>query len=485
MRMMDAIAATRSASSPMKPGGVRAGTRAVLALAAVAAGLWLAASVGIPMPRARSVVQAADKKCGPPSYCARTDRKAEPYAATPPAIGLAGSIVTDPAFGSRIVRVTDAETNPQRRGSPFFTPSSSENNAWNTNSTRVLIADNAGAMWLFDFDPNTFHPHGARKLNLPWRTAQFSYIQPDILYGVAGRDPVFQQYDAASDKLNTIADGSHCVSLKAGDFGTLFGISADDNRLLAVFGPQQDTNYLVYVYDRQKGCRWYNTRTGEIGGKWGSLGTIAAPYRFTIHDARISKSGQFVEISGGGKGPIYWDVETTNVVLCADKEDQCLGHHAMGYSHMINSPNRKHPLELVVRPLSDLTAFKPIMGPLPPLVGWYDYHISWNDADSQDDNPACFSTYRPGNPSTPGAPLMVSGPWENEIDCVEMDRKDSTVWRFAHTYSTAKNGFWSQPRGNVSQDGRFFVFTSDWQDQLGLGPGGKSYRTDVFIVELR
>jgi hypothetical protein len=61
----------------------------------------------------------------------------------------------------------------------------------------------------------------------------------------------------------------------------------------------------------------------------------------------------------------------------------------------------------------------------------------------------------------------------------------SKVWRFAHTYSTAKNGFWSTPRGNVSQDGRFFMFTSDWQDQLGKLPGSDKYRTDVFIVELK
>jgi len=457
----------------------------ILAMAAAAWTLWLASTVGVLQAGAGVVLQTAGKKCGPPLYCARTDRKVEPYAATAPAMGPAGSIFPDPALGSKIVRVTDSETNPQRRGSPFFTPASSEHNAWNTNSTRFMVADNAGAIWLFDFDPSALRPRNLGKLNVPWRTAQFSFLQPDILYGVMGRDAVFQQYDAASGKLSTIYDGSKCVPLKGGDFGTLFGVSADDNRLLAVFGPQQDTNDLVYVYDRQKGCRWYNTRTGEIGGKWGPAGTTAATLRFAVHDARISKSGQFVQISGGGKGPIYWDVETTNVVLCSDKEDQCLGHHAMGYSHLVNSPNRKHPLELVVRPLNNLTAVKPIMGFLPPLVGWYDYHISWNDADSQDDNPACFSTYRPGNPSTPGAPLLVSGPWENEIDCVEMDGKESTVWRFAHTYSTAKNGFWSQPRGNVSQDGRFFVFTSDWQDQLGLGPSGKSYRTDVFVVELR
>lgn len=82
-------------------------------------------------------------------------------------------------------------------------------------------------------------------------------------------------------------------------------------------------------------------------------------------------------------------------------------------------------------------------------------------------------------------PYPKPGPWENEIDCVETDGKASKVWRFAHTYSTAQNGFWSTPRGNVSQDGRFYMFTSDWEDQLGQEQNGRGNRTDVFIVELR
>ena len=41
------------------------------------------------------------------------------------------------------------------------------------------------------------------------------------------------------------------------------------------------------------------------------------------------------------------------------------------------------------------------------------------------------------------------------------------------------------PRGNLSQDGKFFLFTSDWQDQLGTVPASQAFRLDVFVVELR
>jgi len=434
----------------------------------------------------RAALPTADKRCGPPAYCARTDRRAEPYSATPPAIGPAGSLITDPAFRSRIVRVPDASTDPQRPGESFNTPGSAEQNSWNTDSGRFYVGSRGGALWLYEFDLNTMRTRKWGKLKVPWQSgAQFSHRQPNLLYGVSGRHPLFQQYDTASDKLSTIHDPASCFALKPSDWGAGVAITADDSRLMGVFGPQQDHNYLLYIYDRSRGCRWYNTQTGEIGGEWGPKGTIAAPYRFGIHDARISKSGEFVEIAGGNKGPIFWLVNTMNVTLCASKEDHCLGHRAMGYSHLINSFNSIHPLQLVKRPLNDFKSVRTLVDPLPSLIGWYDYHISWNYITSQDDTPACFSTYRTTNPNTPGSPLVVNGPWENEIDCVETDGKASTVWRFAHTYTTAKNGFWSTSRGNLSQDGRFFMFTSDWQNQLGMGPKGKQYRTDVFIVELR
>src|SRR5438067_3681687 len=62
---------------------------------------------------------ATDGSCGPPHYCARTDRKVERYPKAPLAPGPAGSIVVDPRFGSRILRVTDAKADPMGKGRSF------------------------------------------------------------------------------------------------------------------------------------------------------------------------------------------------------------------------------------------------------------------------------------------------------------------------------------------------------------------------------
>jgi hypothetical protein len=434
-----------------------------------------------------SPIPSSHESCGPPNYCARTDRRVEPYSKMPPALGPAGSIITDPAFGSRILRVTDEKSDPGGPGRPLMTPSASTENAWNASSTLFYVMNSGGNFLLFDFNPSTLAAHLRAAPKLQWRgEPQFSSTQPNILYGVGSPWPAIEQYDLSTGKTSVLEDPSKCFAMKPSDKVFRVTVSSDDNRFATVLGPQQDKNYVVLVYDRQKGCRWYNTETGEIGGQWGPKGATTLAERYDLHGAQISRSGKYLTIMRGAGPPgprkwRIWDLDTLNVTVCPS---QCAGHQALGYNHILN-PGGDHPLALLERPLDKLDSISPLLSDFQHTTGyWYDSHLSWSNDNPDDSNPACLSTYRPSNPSIPGTPLDVSGPWENEVLCVETDGKASRLWRFAHTYSTAKNGFYSQPRGNVSPDGRFFMFTSDWQDQLGKTGNGK-YRTDVFIVELR
>lgn len=431
----------------------------------------------------------ASDTCQQQRYCASTDRRVEPYPDTPPPIGPAGSIISDPTFGSRILRVTDGRSDPKQAGRPLFTPSSAELNAWNKDSTLFYVTTSGGSFLLYHFDPAKMRAEAAGSPNLDLGAEpEFSFQQPNLLYGMNRRDRVLEQYDVSSKRGTQISDPSKCVKLDSRDNGNFMSVSADDNRFMAMLGPQQDKDYIIYVYDRSQGCRWYNTQTGEIGGAWGPKGTISVPDRFSLHNARMAKSGKFVYMTRGGAGSIghgwvVWEIDTMNIGVCSRA---CNAHHVLGYSHIIGPSNMVHPLDLWLRPLNHLDDVKPLIAGLEPAKGfWFDSHFSWNNVDPEDSSPVCFSTYRPNNPDTPGAAPLVTGPWQNEIDCAETDGKASKVWRFAHTYSTARNGFWSTPRGNVSQDGRFFMFTSDWEDQLGKTPNGDKYRTDVFVVELK
>jgi len=85
--------------------------------------------------------------------------------------------------------------------------------------------------------------------------------------------------------------------------------------------------------------------------------------------------------------------------------------------------------------------------------------------------PALVSTYHPE------ASNAVRRAWDDEIIAVETDGQGSTVWRLAHHRSTFKS-FWDSPRGNVSQDGCFYMFTSNWQSSVGVD------RQDAFVVGL-
>jgi hypothetical protein len=44
--------------------------------------------------------------------------------------------------------------------------------------------------------------------------------------------------------------------------------------------------------------------------------------------------------------------------------------------------------------------------------------------------------------------------------------------------------FWDSPRGNVSPNGRWFIFTSNWGKGLGRTPRG-ALRQDVFLAALK
>jgi hypothetical protein len=95
-----------------------------------------------------------------------------------------------------------------------------------------------------------------------------------------------------------------------------------------------------------------------------------------------------------------------------------------------------------------------------------------------DSTPVCGSTYSYDGYSE------IDQPYAGEVFCMETDERASTIWRFAHNRATYIAPFFNtRPLGSVSRDGRFYLFTSDWDKQLGLGPDGKP-RSDASIVKL-
>jgi hypothetical protein len=92
------------------------------------------------------------------------------------------------------------------------------------------------------------------------------------------------------------------------------------------------------VYDKQLGCRWYNTQTGQIRGSWGPAGQAVVPEHFLINRAQISGNGQYVQLQAGNTGFFVWDVTSLNVRPCYSHGGLlCDAYNALGYDAIINS----------------------------------------------------------------------------------------------------------------------------------------------------
>ncbi|MGH9327239.1 MAG: hypothetical protein ACRD2B_11235 [Terriglobia bacterium] len=223
---------------------------------------------------------------------------------------------------------------------------------------------------------------------------------------------------------------------------------------------------------------------------------------YNVHNVRLSKDGTFVRVdTQESAGICFWKAGTNQVKECSNVN--CGGHQALGYSHAINDPNNHDMAEVLLRPLSNLSNVRLLVNPLPTPRQWNDSHWSWNDANPSDSMPVCGTFYSShesgdGTQNLLTNPLLrATAPYDDEIVCVATTGP-SRVWRFAHHRSSgaandsrkARYNWMSIPIGNVSQDGRYYLFSSNWMWTLGDEkgshgcPAAGTCRTDVFIVEL-
>lgn len=459
-------------------------------------------------------VSASTATCGPPTYnCSRTDHDIVQLPTTLPNVGNlsgANTIVTDPAFGNRIVRITDAHTDPGAAWTfarTFVTADSgsADENLWNIDSTLLVLESDGGAGYPMAFNSKTMQASRLYASSFPDSAGlklpgggTWSRENPNVLYVDAGT--TITKYDF-TDRANppspqVVLDFASSPNCLPHGFSVTWksrgGVSADDTVFGMAYsnlGSQGTATYAV-AYKVGSGCRMLNTRTGEVTGDWGIFGFIGIKDRWNIHNAKISKDGNWLIIavnkctSGGcSKGPYFWQIGTTNVSSCGDS-GLCGGHWTEGYSHWVNNNNT--PLgNQVIRSFSDPSPHSLTHSIPGGLDNPFDQHQSWNNVDSADSVPFLASTCTPTSSGFPA-------PWYNEILGVAGDGSGK-VWRFAHSFISAKSPSFSTRYaiGSVSQDGRFFLFSSDWMGTLGSESGSatcslaRNCRGDVFAVELK
>jgi hypothetical protein len=336
----------------------------------------------------------------------------------------------------------------------------------------------------------------------------FSYSTPGILYGTAtisgSNLRSVDQYDLTTGQYSQLINLDALVPNLAGTYaGAVLASAGPSEKIVTFFGgPSQDRHMFMVVFEKGNPSNRHlvDTLASTVDGQVTNI-----PLNFKIHAAAIDRSGRYVIIYPTGTdlaaprsaAPAYvWDTEAnlfTALPLVATRSG---GHDAYGYATRVNQDcctsstwdAAQWQFRSLATPLVSKDLITPIL--LPKEIYLAD-HPSWHNARPDRLVPFIDATYRYGANTT------TWRPWDEEIFAVQTEAPGTgaTVWRFAHHRSNVANdadpsriSFWYTPRVNVSPDGQWALFTSNWEKTLGTDPKGEiggAYRQDLFLIRLK
>jgi hypothetical protein len=460
-------------------------------------------------------VRAQDPPGVPTSYNAVTTRAVYPEPA-PPVLGPAGYRFIDPAFGARLVRVTDSQTRPGAPGRSFTTASAAHQLAWSAASDRFWVRSIDGTFIPYTFDAKTMTAAriGATATGDGGVTVssqvepQFSFRSPDRLFGSrqdAVNDwPIIRQFDFNTLAYSDLLDLGTLTPIGRGTYAGALSTSATaPEKVSVIFGGEQDSHYKVAVFEVDTPASHpvvLDTLASTIT-RGGTTSTTHAALGFFLHHAWIDLSGRYVVLYPTRASPaafVVWDLQTDLITFVTTRAD---GHDALGFERQVNqsccTTTAYDGAQWQSRALSRPADTRDLIDPVPsPQEIYIADHTSWNNAQPEALVPILSSTYRYNDGTFNQTPWRA---WDDEIVAVQTgaDSSGATVWRFAHhrsdvSYdggSPAELYFWYLPRAIISPDGRWAIFTSNWEKSLGRTLGsdaqaGGGYRSDVFLVAL-
>jgi len=443
----------------------------------------------------------------PTAYNAVTDRGPRPEPALVK-LGGAGFSFNDPVFGTRVWRVTDSLTRPDAPNRSFRTTSAPHQSEWSANGSYFYVVSNGGTMIPFSFDADSGRFARLETLQF-YIEPQFSYVDDSVIYGsfngTGASLRTIDQYDFRTRKYTRLMDLDTLVAGLQGTYvGGVASSAGPPEHIIAIFGgTEQDRHrYLVvFNHDRPDKRLLLDTVASTLNGK--PLGT---PLDFHLHHAAIDRSGRYValyptgaDIAAPRKAPqVYmWDLLAGTMTPLPVLETVYGGHDAFGYGVSVNKDccSSNTPWDAAqwqLRRLNAPTAPRDLIRPLltPKEVQLSD-HSTWNNARPDRLVPFISATFRYG------VNTAAWRPWDNEVIALQTDVGDGSaeVWRFAHHRSEVNRdddptteAFWYTPRPNVSRDGRWVLFTSNWEKTLGTDPEGatgEKARQDVFLLRLK
>jgi hypothetical protein len=362
----------------------------------------------------------------------------------PPALPPAGGTFVDPVFGTTIMRVTDQNDGPFNATQYSYYPS------LNKNSTRLFITA-GGTATLYSFDPVGFKISGKRRLFLSEprgghcpgaEDAIWSGVDPDAIYGHDGLK--LWSYDVAAGVYTLIKDfGPELSPCELWQMSR----SLDDN--VFAFTLKRSGKPIGYIAWRR------NTNT---------LYKVDAQ---NLDEVQVDKTGQYLIVkqdpgSGSGSGI---EVRIINLItrsvenLTDGTPDYAPGHSDNGAGFIVGGDNWQN--RFTYRRLDTPHQMHSV------IEFGQDWSVGSHVSMLADgDQWLLVSTFVANG-------LASGRVFRNELLMVAVDGS-RRVRRLAHVHSEYRE-YWDAPRGNISRDGRYAVFTSNW---------GSSDRRDVFICRI-
>lgn len=415
-----------------------------------------------------------------------TDTLPRPWPVPPPTLGPAGTSIVDPVFGSTLCRMTDQTSDPS--GCAFRTPSSADSRGWSADGLHLWSVCENGNIYLHALNAGagTTAVVGLMPFNAE---PAFDDLDPDLIYGAGqayANHVTIVAYNLVTKQSSVLVDLSQ-VSTPA-PANTYTGQLMVDGRTVVVIygGASQDQHYLIYLR---------NLTTGMVT----ILNALTTPgLGFHLHTMAIDKTGRYLTLypsaadlaSKVASSQVYlWDlVENTWGPIMASPQ----GHVTSGYGYGVNQDvasgvwdAAQWCLRSFAAPQAPSNLIQPILTPPRSVttMGFAD-HTSWGQAQAGAMAPVLSSTYAFGAVS----PIRA---WDNELILIPTDGSGTPIQRICHTHADAGSDaneavyqFEYTPRGNVSPNGQWAYFTSNWQKTLGLDPDGGLHRTDLFLVAL-
>lgn len=433
--------------------------------------------------------------------------------------GLLGlnTIVTDPSFGTQIVRLTDGSSGSGNFDSMQTDDDPSGYAMWNTDDTMILARSTGGNAFIFQFNPSTLQGTQLGTA-FPYKLSgacTFSKVSNGVLYNCPQGGTVVNQLNFALvggvwTYQSTVELCDFAAILPAGfdvTWQSELEVSAGDAVFTLAFSNagDQNTGFYCCLYKPGSGFRMINTQTLEVSpdSQWGAIGTATLENtpvsKFFLHGVNQPPNPEYTCLGPATLDDTFiWANETLTITSTG-----LGGHHGIGWVNLYtgNPGGGQYDEVPFTNPATHSTIIPTQAGPpglpadqTPAQVYTGDQHSAMGPLDLNDKTLLWITN---GAPPT----FPFTSCWMGEVRGLDVTGAISgaqgTVYRACHTNNSGKSTEYivANALASPSQTGNFIAFTSDWAGAGEVGPLGSTSgaptgvvgvnaRGDVFIVAL-